>query len=99
MSNSIISGFTPFVLLEGNIGDGDVNLSKITFQNLTINNCNGGITSESGSGNPTIQKFYGNPLFFLNYTRLKNSELFTMPNIKGNPDFRMNQNNAIAIGN
>ena len=99
LSNSIISGFTPFVLLEGNIGDGDVNLSKITFQNLTINNCNGGITSESGSGNPTIQKFYGNPLFFLNYTRLKNSELFTMPNIKGNPDFRMNQNNAIAIGN
>jgi hypothetical protein len=99
LSNSIISGFTPFVLLEGNIGDGDVNLSKITFQNLIINNCNGGITSESGSGNPTIQKFYENPVFFLNYTRLKNNELFTMPNIKGNPDFRMNQNNTIAIGN
>jgi hypothetical protein len=99
LSNSIISGFTPFALLEGNIGDGDVNLSKITFKNLTINNCNGGITSESGSGNPTIQKFYGNPVFFLDYTRLKNSELFAMPNIKGNPDFRMNVNNTLAIGN
>ena len=99
LSNSIISGFTPFVLLEGNIGDGDVNLSKITFKNLIINNCNGGITSESGSGNPSIQKFYGNPIFFLDYTRLKNSELFTMPNIKGNPDFRMNVNNTLAIGN
>lgn len=99
LSNSIISGFTPFVLLEGNIGDGDVNLSKITFKNLVINNCNGGITSESGSGNPSIQKFYGNPIFFLDYTRLKNSELFSMPNIKGNPDFRMNVNNTLAIGN
>ncbi|QOG04241.1 hypothetical protein [Flavobacterium sp. MDT1-60] len=99
LSNSIVSGFTPFVLLEGNIGDGDVNLSKITFKNLVINNCNGGITSESGSGNPSIQKFYGNPIFFLDYTRLKNSELFTMPNIKGNPDFRMNVNNTLAIGN
>jgi hypothetical protein len=99
LSNSIISGFTPFVLLEGNIGDGDVNLSKVTFKNLVINNCNGGITSESGSGNPSIQKFYGNPIFFLDYTRLKNSELFTMPNIKGNPDFRMNVNNTLAIGN
>ena len=99
LSNSIISGFTPFVLLEGNIGDGDVNLSKITFKNLVINNCNGGITSESGSGNTSIQKFYGNPIFFLDYTRLKNSELFSMPNIKGNPDFRMNVNNTLAIGN
>lgn len=99
LSNSIISGFTPFVLLEGNIGDGDVNLSKITFKNLVINNCNGGITSESGSGNPAIQRFYGNPAFFLDYTKLKNSELFTMPNIKGNPDFRMNVNNTLAIGN
>ena len=99
LSNSIISGFTPFVLLEGNIGDGDINLSKITFKNLIINNCNGGITSESGSGNPSIQKFYGNPIFFLDYTKLKNSELFSMPNIKGNPDFRMNVNNTLAIGN
>lgn len=99
LSNSIVSGFTPFVLLEGNIGDGDANLSKITFNNLIINNCNGGITSESASGNPTIQRFYGNPTFFLDYTKLKNSELFTMPNIKGNPDFRMNVNNTLAIGN
>ncbi|MFB3387922.1 hypothetical protein [Flavobacterium sp. LAR06] len=99
LSNSIVSGFTPFVLLEGNIGDGEANLSKITFKNLIINNCNGGITSESGSANPVIQGFYGNPTFFLDYTKLKNSELFAMPNIKGNPDFRMNQNNTIAIGN
>ena len=99
LTNSIISGFTPFALLEGNIGNGDVNLSKITFQNLVINNCNGGITSESASGNPAIQRYYGNPAFFLEFTKIKNSDLFVMPNIKGNPDFRMNVNNTLASGN
>lgn len=99
LTNSIISGFTPFALLEGNIGNGDVNLSKITFQNLVINNCNGGITSESASGNPAIQRYYGNPALFLEFTKIKNSDLFVMPNIKGNPDFRMNVNNTLASGN
>ncbi|MBF4493425.1 hypothetical protein IRZ83_14770 [Flavobacterium sp. JLP] len=99
LSNSIISGFTPFVLLEGNIGNGEVNLAKLTFKNLVVNNCNGGITSEAGSGNKEIQSFYNKPEADIQYTNIKNSELFTMPSIKGNPDFRMNVNNTLAIGN
>jgi hypothetical protein len=99
LSNSIVSGFTPFVLLEGNIGNGTVNLGKLTFKNLIVNNCNGGITSEAGSGNNEIQSFYNKPEADIQYTNIKNSELFTMPSIKGNPDFRMNVNNTLAIGN
>ncbi|MEO8237228.1 MAG: hypothetical protein ABI793_14030 [Flavobacterium sp.] len=99
LANSVISGFTPFVLLEGNIGSGDVNLSKITLKNLTVNNCNGGILSESESNSPAIQNWYSKPEFGLEFTNNKNSELFEMPNIKGNPDFRMKVNNTIAIGN
>lgn len=99
LTNSIVSGFAPFVLLEGNIGNGDVNLSKISFKNLIVNNCNGAITSEAGGANATIQQFYSNPAFDINYTTFKNNQLFTTPNIKGNPDFRMNVNNTIAIGN
>ena len=99
LTNSIISGFSPFVLLEGNIGNGDVNLAKISFKNLIINNCNGGITSEAGGANQAIQQFYSNPDFQIGTTKLKNSELFTNSTIKGNPDFRLNQNNTIAIGN
>ena len=99
LTNSIVSGFAPFVLLEGNIGNGDVNLSKISFKNLIVNNCNGAITSEAGGANATIQQFYSNPTFDINYTSFKNNQLFTTPNIKGNPDFRMNVNNTIAIGN
>nr|WP_315223182.1 hypothetical protein [uncultured Flavobacterium sp.] len=99
LTNSIISGFSPFALLEGNIGNGEVNLSKLTFKNLIINNCNGGITSESTGSNTIVQSFYNKPELELSYTKNKNSELFTLPNIKGNPDFRMNQNNTLAIGN
>jgi len=98
LSNSIVSGFSPFVLLEGNIGNGEVNLSKLSFKNIIVNNCNGGITSESSSGNASIQDYY-NPNSGIQYTKMKNTELFTTPNIKGNPDFRANTNNTIAIGN
>ncbi|KRB57821.1 hypothetical protein [Flavobacterium sp. Root186] len=98
LSNSIVSGFSPFVLLESNIGDGNENLAKMSFKNIIVNNCNGGITSESSSSDAAIQNYY-NPNSGIEYSKWKNSELFTMPNIKGNPDFRANVNNTIAIGN
>ncbi|RUT69191.1 hypothetical protein D0817_16915 [Flavobacterium cupreum] len=99
LSNSIVSGFTPFALLEENIGNSDANLAKITFKNVIVNNCNGGITSESSGTTPAIENWYNKPEFGIGYTKMKNSELFTTPNIKGSPDFRANQNNTIAIGN
>lgn len=98
LSSSIVSGFSPFVLLEGNIGNGNENLSKMSFKNTIVNNCNGGITSESSSADAAIQNFY-NPNSGLEYTKMKNIELFITPNIKGNPDFRTNVNNTLAIGN
>ncbi|MFH7013452.1 hypothetical protein ACHRV5_16440 [Flavobacterium sp. FlaQc-52] len=99
LTNSIVSGFSPFVLLEENIGNGTVNLSKITFKSIIANNCNGGVTSESSGTNASLQNWYDQPEFAIGYSKLKNSELFTTPNIKGNPDFRANVNNTIAIGN
>ncbi|MFH6946149.1 hypothetical protein [Flavobacterium sp. FlaQc-50] len=99
LTNSIVSGFSPFVLLEENIGNGSVNLSKITFKSIIANNCNGGVTSESSGTNTSLQNWYDQPEFAIGYSKLKNSELFTTPNIKGNPDFRANVNNTIAIGN
>lgn len=99
LTNSIISGFSPFALLEANIGTDAANLSKITLKNLVVNNCNGGITSESTSNNSGLESYYAKPEFNIDFTKIKNSDLFSMPNIKGNPDFRINQNNTIAIGN
>lgn len=99
LTNSVISGFTPFALLEGNIGNGEVNLSKITFKNLIINNCNGEISSESATNNSGIRNYYNNMENALEFTKIKNSDLFTASNIKGNPDFRLKLNNTFAVGN
>ena len=99
LSNSIVSGFSPFVLLEGNVGNGNENLSKITFKNIIANNCKGGITSESAASNSAIENFYAAQNSGIEYTKMKNTELFTSPNIKGSPDFRANVNNTLAIGN
>lgn len=99
LTNSVVSGFAPFILLEGNIGNGEANLSKISFKNVVANNCTGEIESESGSNIPGIKSYYGNPTFGIEYTKMKLNELFSLPNIKGNPDFRLNVNNTIASGN
>jgi len=98
LTNSVASGFTPFILLEGNIGNGEVNLSKISLKNIIANNCNGGITSEAASNDSTIKNWYDKPEFGIEFTKIKNSDLFEMPNIKGNPDFRMKLNNTVASG-
>lgn len=99
LNNSVISGFSPFALLEGNIGNQEDNLVKIKLKNLVINNCNGSITSESSSNNEGINTYFSNPVFAIETTAIKNSDLFALPNIKANPDFRRKQNNTIAIGN
>jgi hypothetical protein len=99
ITNSIVSGFTPFALLEDNIGTADANLSKISFKNIIINNCVGEITSESAGSDAILKRFYDKPESDLDFTKIKNNDLFTLPNIKGSPDFRVNQNNNIAIGN
>lgn len=98
LTNSVVSGFTPFILLNGNIGNGNENLSKITFKNVMANNCNGGIISESSSNDPGIKNWYSNSEFAIESTKIKSDELFLTPNIKGNPDFRTRLNNAVASG-
>lgn len=99
LSNSVISGFSPFVILQNKIGDGTVNLEKINLNGLIINSCQGGILSENTNFDSGIKNWYQNPSFSLEYTNKKNIELFTDINIKGNPDFRTNTNNTLASGN
>lgn len=99
LSNSVISGFSPFVILQNKIGDGTVNLEKINLNGLIINSCQGGILSENTNFDSGIKNWYQNPSFGLEYTNKKNIELFTDLNIKGNPDFRTNTNNTLASGN
>ncbi|WP_163408287.1 hypothetical protein [Flavobacterium ajazii] len=99
LTNSVVSGFSPFILLNGDIGNGDENLSKISLKNVMANNCNGGITSESSSNDAGIKNWYSKPEYAIEFTKIKSSDLFLAPNIKGNTDFRMRQNNLASSQN
>ena len=46
LNNSVISGFSPFIVLDAKIGYLSENLAKIKLQNLLINNCTASIQSE-----------------------------------------------------
>jgi hypothetical protein len=99
LSNSVISGFSPFIVLDDKIGYLSENLAKIKLQHLLINNCTASIQSEDATNNPEIINWYVNNSFYLQYSKISNIELFTEPNTKKNPDFRVKAIQNLAIGN
>lgn len=100
LNNSIVSGFSPFILLEGKIGSGAANLVKVNIHEVKINNCTGSVVSEISALNPEIQKWYSNDSFSLEYTNLTIPDLFTETSIKNNnPDFRIKVKSVLVINN
>jgi hypothetical protein len=99
LSNSVISGFSPFIVLDDKIANISENLAKINLQYLLINNCSAGIQSEEPTNNPEITNWYANNSFYLQYSKISNLDLFMEPNPKKNPDFRLKTNQNLAIGN
>lgn len=99
LSNSVISGFSPFILLDNKIANISENLMKINLQHILINNCTAGIQSEDVINNPEIMNWYRNDNFYLQYSKINNLDLFVEPNIKKNPDFRIKTNQNLAIEN
>lgn len=99
LNNSVVSGFSPFLLLENKIANIATNLAKINLQGVLINNCTGGIKSEDAINNPEIKNWYANDSFSIEYSNTSNSELFSEPNTKKIPDFRLKTKKILAIGN
>jgi hypothetical protein len=99
LSNSVISGFSPFIVLDDKIANISENLAKIKLQHLLINNCTASIQSEEPTNNPEITNWYANNSFYLQYSKISNIELFVESNTKKSPDFRLKANQNLAIGN
>lgn len=99
LNNSVISGFSPCILLENKIADISTNLEKINLQGLLINNCIGGIQSEVAANDPEINNWYNKDSFSITYANMSNSELVLEPNIKKVPDFRMKTNDVLSVEN
>lgn len=99
LNNSVISGFSPCILLENKIANISTNLEKINLQGLLINNCIGGIQSEVAANDTEINNWYNKDSFSIEYSNMSNSELVLEPNIKKVPDFRMKTNDILSVEN
>ncbi len=96
MKESVVSGFSPAVLLGNNIKVNNESLSKIRFQKMYFNNCNGNIFTEYKNNNEDLENWYGNRSFFNVYSKGLDSETFIDLKNDKRPDFRLRINKIIA---
>lgn len=89
MKRSVISGFSPAVLLDSKTEVNDANLKKIKFQEMFFNLCNGNIFTEYNTNNEDLEHWYGNSLFFNVSAQSDNKETFVDIFNAKKPDFRL----------
>lgn len=96
-TNSIVSGFAPFVLLGEKITLSPENFAKINLKNIIVNRCKENLVSEEQSYNGKL-KYWPDPAsmeFEIATTPI--IDLFTSIDLKNNPDFRKKQNATVVI--
>lgn len=89
LSRSLISGFSPAIILDDEINPEQGGLKKIKFDNVFFNNCKGNIFAENSTNNEDLEDYYGNPSFFNLYENTPNVELFISASETKSPDFRV----------
>ena len=99
MNKTVISGFNPAVVIDGNTRVNQENLEKIKLTDMYFNNCNGNIFIESNPNNDDLENWYGNSVFLNVYSKSSNSETFIDMKNKRTPDFRLRINKIIASRN
>jgi hypothetical protein len=88
LKRSVISGFSPAVILDDEIKLDNANLKRIKFEQMYFNNCKGNIFVENSTNNEDLEDYYGNPQFSNLYEHTPNQEMFIDIKAK-TPDFRV----------
>ncbi|NNL31896.1 MAG: hypothetical protein HKO80_01700, partial [Flavobacteriaceae bacterium] len=96
IDNSVISGFSPAVILDENIKINSTNLNKIKFTRTYFNNCRGNIFVKNNPNNDDLENWYGSSAFNNVYSRGPDSETFIDSDNASRPDFRLQINKIIA---
>jgi hypothetical protein len=89
LRKSVISGFSPAVVLDNKIEINDKNLKKIRIEEMYINFCNGNIFTEGSDNNEDLEGYYGNSVFFNLHSKTTNLETFNDFANPKRPDFRL----------
>ena len=88
--NSIVTGFSSALFLDGKIPIEDEGLSKIKLKRIFMNNCKKNIVSENGGvTNDDLESYYGQKAFGNRYSTTKSEDLFVDANNPKTPDFRI----------
>jgi hypothetical protein len=96
ITNSIISGFKQFVLLDDKIFLNESNLKKIKLQNIMLNDCKSVVELESEKSNKQMEEWIANDSFDIKISQINRVDLFHESDIKKNPDFRLKENSTIT---
>jgi hypothetical protein len=96
INNSVISGFSPAVILDNKIKLNEESLARIMFASTYFNNCNGNIFKKGIANNDDLENWYGNRVFNNVYSKGPDSETFINTDSKRRPDFRLRINRIVA---
>ena len=96
LSKSVISGYSPAVILDEKIAINNDNLQKITFERCYFNNCRGNIFLKYNSNNDDLESWYGSRLFNNVYSKGPDSETYINSDHPKRPDFRLRIDKIIA---
>jgi len=96
MKESVVSGFSPAVIIDSDVRVNNESLKKIVFQKMYFNNCNGNIFKEYNSNNEDLENWYGNSSFFNVYSKGLDSETFIDIKNDNRLDFRLRINKILA---
>jgi uncharacterized membrane protein len=97
LKRSVISGFSPAIVLDDAIEINDKNLKKIRFEEMYFNFCKGNIFTENNANNEDLESWYGNSAFFNVYSRSSNNETFVDFLNPKRPDYRLQLSNIKAM--
>ena len=86
---TVVSGFSPAVLLDDQIQINDENLKKLKFEAMYFNNCKGNLFVENNTNNEDLESWYGQSAFFNVFSKGNNSETFIDFTNDKKPDFRL----------
>lgn len=89
LRKSVLSGFSPAIVLDSKIEVNEKNLKKIRIEEMYFNFCNGNIFSEGTHENEDLESYYGNSVFFNLYSKTPNLETFNDFSNPKRPDFRL----------
>jgi hypothetical protein len=97
LSNSIINGFSPGIVLNHKIKTNENGLDKINLQNILFNFCKDSILFDATDYSDELKNhfFDNNPSNSKDYMDV--SQVFNNPNIKNNPDFRALDNKTLTL--